>query len=50
MMVLPPRRQSRPRQAVEIVSDLLIVTAIIWALPLALGLVNAGLTFLVARM
>ena len=49
-MVLPRRTQSRPRQAVETVSDLLIVTAVIWALPVTLGVINAGITLLVARM
>lgn len=50
MMVLPPRTQSRARQGLGIVGDLLIVTAVIWALPVMLGIINALVTFVFPRL
>lgn len=47
MSVLPSAvPQSRWSQAWEIASDLLIATAVIWALPLLLGVVGALVMFL----
>ncbi len=47
MSVLPsPIRRSRLRQAWEVVSDLLIASALIWTVPLLLGAAGAVVTFL----
>ena len=47
MSVLPsPVIHSRLWQVWEIASDLLIVTALIWTLPLLLGMVSAAVEFL----
>ena len=47
MSVLPgPVTSSRWRQAWEVASDLLIATALIWALPLLLGVAGAVIAFL----
>lgn len=50
MMVSPARTQSRPRQAWEMVSDLLMAIALMWVVPVTLGLLNAVITFLIGRL
>jgi hypothetical protein len=47
MSVLPgPVSPSRSRQAWDVTSDLLIATALVWALPLLLGIVGAVVNLL----
>ena len=47
MSVLPsPVSSSWPRQVWDVASDLLIATALIWALPLLLGVVGAVVNLL----
>jgi len=46
-MPVPPSPESRWWQVWEIVSDLLIATALLWTLPLLVGAAGALLEFLV---
>ena len=47
MSVLPsPVSRSRSRQVWDVASDVLIATALIWALPLLLGVVSAVVNLL----